>query len=220
MSILQEIYQSNNKQIDEGIGKTVAAGTLAAAMAMPGAAIGGPKQPESNRAEMTQELPKDEVSAIAKRMKLAWPEMGEDSVREKTADDIADHYRVDNDMVKEIVKIAHEHQSREFPTAKDILAIIGVESSFNPNSKSGLRYDPAIGLMQVRPGIWNIDKSDLSTMESQIKTGADILRLYYKKTGNAEDAIQAYNLGITNFRKGHRNANYVAKYNNFLQRHF
>ncbi len=212
MSLLQEVHQ---QQIDEKLGKALATGALAAALAMPGGASGKPTQQE-----VQQELPKDEISTIAKRMRLAWPEIDEPAVRQTVADDLSKTYQVDNDMVKEIVDKAHEHGSKDFPTAKDILAIVGIESSFNPNSKSSLRHDPAVGLMQVRPHVWHLHAHDLDTIEAQIKTGAAILRKYYKKTGSAEDAVQAYNIGIGNFRKGRRNEAYLAKYQHFLAKHF
>jgi len=220
MELLQEIYHPEQEILDEKIGRALATGALAAAIAMPGAASTGRVNQQEVKQEVKQELPKDEVSAIAKRMRLAWPEIDEPAKRTEIATDIAKTYRVDTEMVKKIVDTAHEHQSRDFPKAEDILAVVGIESSFDPTSKSSLRHDPAIGLMQIRPGIWNLDTSDLSTIESQIKTGAAILRKYYKKTGSADDAVQAYNIGITNFRKGRRAESYLAKYNKFLTKHF
>ena len=92
-----------------------------------------------------------------------------------------------------------------------LLSVIGVESSFNPRSVSALSRDPALGLMQVRPGVWNIDPSQLDDLENQIKHGVTILKKYHNKLQNPEDTLQAYNLGITRFRRGDRNPRYVAK---------
>jgi soluble lytic murein transglycosylase-like protein len=111
-----------------------------------------------------------------------------------------------------VVELAFEYEHSEFPKAEDILAVIGVESSFNPDSVSGLRRDPAVGLMQVRPGIWDIDPEHLEDIENQIKYGARILTQYYRRLGDKEAALQAYNLGITKFRRGGRNQRYVDKF--------
>lgn len=129
---------------------------------------------------------------------------------------LAKKYRVSEELVQEVVDLAYKYESPDFPKAIDILAIIGVESSFDPSAKSQLKHDPAVGLMQVRPGIWNIKPSDLATVEQQIKHGSQILSHYYKKLGNAEDAVQAYNIGITNFNRGRRNERYVSKYRNLV----
>jgi Transglycosylase SLT domain len=113
----------------------------------------------------------------------------------------AQQYKVNQVLVKNIVTTAVKYQYADFPTAKDILAVVGTESSFNPGAVSQLKKDPAIGLMQIRPGVWNIPKSNLSTVDGQIKAGADILHQYYKKLGSAEAALHAYNVGLTRHNK-------------------
>lgn len=131
--------------------------------------------------------------------------------RTELARNIARTYHVKLDLAQEVVNLAFEHEDDVFPKAEDILAVIGIESSFNPESVSSLRKDPARGLMQVRPGVWNIDPENLNDVESQIEYGVNILKHYYKKTGNREDTLHAYNLGLTKFRRGGRNPSYVAK---------
>ena len=69
--------------------------------------------------------------------------------------------------------------------------------------------------MQVRPGVWDMKRSQLKgpgSIENQIKVGADILNKYYKRLNDREKAVHAYNVGITNFLKGKHNPTYVAKY--------
>lgn len=204
-----------HKQLDEkSLKHALAAGIVGTSLAMPGAVTD--KQPPSH------ERPKEEVVATAKRTSDPFkPELNIPSPnlvqRTELAKSIAKKYRVDLDLVQQVVNLAYEYQDPEFPKAEDILAIIGVESSFNPESRSGLRKDPALGLMQVRPGIWNLNPKELESMESQIKYGTIILKRYYNKLGNAEDAIQAYNLGLTKFRRGGRNTRYVAKYQRELE---
>lgn len=114
-------------------------------------------------------------------------------------------YRVDPGLVRQIVDASIKYQDDVFPTAKDILSVIGTESSFNPDAVSQLKRDPAVGLMQVRPGVWGIDMSELKTIDGQIKHGARILALYYKKFGNREAALHAYNVGETRHRASIKN---------------
>lgn len=189
--------------------RALAAGIVGTSLAMPGAITD--KQPPSYNP------PNDEIVTTARRTSDPFaPELnipGPTLVqRTELAKSIAKKYRVDLDLVQQVVNLAYKHQDETFPKAEDILAIIGVESSFNPRSRSGLRRDPALGLMQVRPGIWNLRPEQLGSIESQIKYGTIILKRYYKKLGNVEDTIQAYNIGLTKFRRGGRNTRYVAKY--------
>lgn len=127
------------------------------------------------------------------------------------AESIAQKYRIDPRLARTIVVLAIKHEDKVFPRATDILAVIGVESSFNPSAVSKLRRDPARGLMQVRPGVWKIDPSELNDIEKQIVIGVRILKKYYARTGDEEGALHAYNIGITNYRAGKTNPAYVAK---------
>jgi hypothetical protein len=139
-------------------------------------------------------------------------------IHQKMIDKITDKYDIDDEFAQQVVELAHKHQKPGFPTAKDILAIIGVESSFDPDAVSGLRQDPAVGLMQVRPGVWNIDRSTLQgDIEKQIATGSDILHQYYQKLKNKNAALASYNVGLTQYRSGNTADNYVKKYHNELR---
>jgi len=198
------------EQLDEkSLRHALAAGILGTSMAMPGAIA-------DQQMSQSYERPRDEMVTTAKRIADPFkPEINipaPDIKRAELSRSIAKKYRVDIELVQQVVDLAYKYQDKDFPKAEDILAIVGVESSFNPDSKSNLKHDPAIGLMQVRPGIWNIDPDHLASTEAQIKYGAAILKRYYKRLGNAEDAVQAYNIGITKFRRGERNTRYVAKY--------
>lgn len=120
---------------------------------------------------------------------------------------------IDPKIAEQIVKYARKYSDKVFPTAKDILAIVGIESSFTPSAVSKLKKDPARGLMQVRPGVWGLNTSDLSTIENQIRIGSQILSDYYSKLNDVDSAIHAYNVGITNFnKKKNLNPQYVEKY--------
>lgn len=159
----------------------------------------------------------DEIITHDQRFKFAEPGTPDIKAptfakRLKLTKNIASNYRIEEQLARKVVDLAFKYADEEFPKAEDILAVIGVESSFNPNAVSNLKRDPAVGLMQVRPGIWNLDPNRLGNIEHQIKYGVDILKHYYQKTGNREDALHAYNLGITRFRRGGRNPRYVHKY--------
>lgn len=135
---------------------------------------------------------------------------------------VTDKFNINPKKAEKIVDAALRHQKPEFPRAHHILAIAGIESSFNERAKSKLKYDPAVGLMQIRPKIWKINKKDLSTIDGQIKHGAQILHSYFQKTGDEESAIKAYNIGLTNFNRGiqhdaaHR---YLKKFNSEIDRY-
>lgn len=123
--------------------------------------------------------------------------------------------KVSPELATQVATLAKKYEKDSFPRAEDILAISGIESSFRPHAVSQLKTDPAVGLMQVRPGVWGLNASKLKgNMELQVKTGAEILNKYYRLLGNAEDAVHAYNVGLGNFRRGKHNIKYVHKYKN------
>lgn len=75
-----------------------------------------------------------------------------------------------------------------------VLAIIDVESNFNPNAVSGMG---AVGLTQIMEfwkGSLGIDR-DLRDIDTNIKVGLDILAMYEKTFGGLELALTAYNRG-------------------------
>lgn len=129
---------------------------------------------------------------------------------------------VEPDKVEHIVKTAMKYAHPTFPQAHHLLALAGIESSFNEQAVSKLKRDPARGLLQIRPMVWNIHPSELSTIDGQIKHGAHILKTYHDKLGDADAAIQAYNVGITNLNKGKKRdaaARYLAKFKSEVSRY-
>lgn len=132
---------------------------------------------------------------------------------------VLDKYDISPVQAKKIVQLAKKHEKADFPKAKDILAIVGIESSFNPNAQSGLKKDPAVGLMQVRPGVWDLKKAEIKgpgNIDKQISIGSEILAKYYKRLNDRDKAVHAYNVGMGNFLKGKHNPSYVAKYKDEL----
>lgn len=134
--------------------------------------------------------------------------------RETLVATIVNKYKVDKKLAESVVNFAEKHQRDDFPKVEDIIAIVGIESSFRPHVKSALKRDPAVGLMQVRPGVWKIPMKELSTIDGQIQHGVKILEQYYKRVGKVDGAVMAYNIGITAYRKGKKNERYLKKYKN------
>ena len=126
-------------------------------------------------------------------------------------------YDVGDDLVKEVVALSHKYQKKSFPRAEDILAIVGIESGWDPTAKSKLKFDPAVGLTQIRPIAWKKiipNSSDLISVENQIKYAAEILHLNYRLTKSKDDAIIAYNVGYGNWLNGNFGFDYLLKFKN------
>ena len=126
-------------------------------------------------------------------------------------------YKVDESLAQEIVELTHKYGNDTFPQAKDLLAIIGIESSFCPHVKSKLKRDKAVGLTQIRPNVWKhlIKPGELTSIENQIKYSKIILTRYYEVLGDTQAAVNAYNVGITAHKRGDRNNTYVERFNAF-----
>lgn len=117
---------------------------------------------------------------------------------------VSDKYKVRPFDVSEIYLEAREQGNQDtFPTKLDLLAIVAIESSFNKHAKSA---KGAHGPMQIRY------KPSGSDIHQNISDGKELLDDYYARVKSPRAALQAYNLGITNFKKGKRNLRYVAKF--------
>ena len=194
------------EQLDElNFKHAVAAATLGAATMM------------SHKAE-TPEVPTKPLSMLQQPQAKVEPV---DPAVQKAANLLVSKYNIDQHMAIDIAKLAHKYQKPGFPTAKDILAIIAVESRFDPNAVSGLHKDPAVGLMQVRPAVWKVDPETLKDPETAIQMGADILHKYYRHLhGDKQAALQAYNVGMQNFQQGEEAPNYLMKFERELKKLF
>lgn len=135
----------------------------------------------------------------------------EEAEAQDYVDAILANYKVTPKFAEHVVKVADKYSYPDFPTTKQVLAVIGVESKFKPHAMSKLRHDPAMGLMQVRAQNWHIKPHLLLKPEINIKHGVQILRRYYEKLGSEAGALQAYNIGITRYRHGHRQPRYLHK---------
>ena len=136
--------------------------------------------------------------------------------KENLVHQISADFNVGVNEIKYIMNLADKYENPDFPTAEDILAVIRIESEFNAQAKSKLKKDPAIGLMQVRPKTNGLKRSDLQTREQQIKHGTAVLSKYYSILKDKQAALEAYNVGLRNYRNGHRAPRYINKFKNAI----
>jgi soluble lytic murein transglycosylase-like protein len=108
---------------------------------------------------------------------------------------VANRYRVSQDVAYDLVRVAHGagHQLQLDPLL--IIAVIAVESRFNPIAES---VAGAKGLMQIIPK-YHTDKLEEFGGEkavydpaANIQVGAQILKEYLRLTGNLGSALQMY----------------------------
>jgi soluble lytic murein transglycosylase-like protein len=206
---LYEVLDPTAEQLDEGIIKQAIA---AAAMVV------GALSPSSN----TSNDPVQPPSPIAQvqQHKGANPRL----TAQQMISIASQKYKVSPKIVRQAVKAAIKYQDPVFPRAEHILAVVGVESGFNPKAKSQLASDPAIGLTQIRPEASGIGAAQLATIDGQIKHGASMLKQYYKRFGSIDAALHAYNVGPGNHLKSQENPKkgnprYAPKVNAELQRY-
>jgi soluble lytic murein transglycosylase-like protein len=122
----------------------------------------------------------------------------------KLVEYITSRYNIDYRQAKEIVILAEQHSNKnKFPRVHDTLAIIGIESSYKITAVSKSK---AKGLMQVLYTKTSFDP------KLNILHGTSLLKEYAKVLPTKDAVVQAYNVGITNFKKGMRNQNYLNKF--------
>lgn len=201
MKVEELVPKLDQQQLDEiKLKHALAIGALAASAAMP--INKQPSQPSAQQASASQNYKQD---AEQRRFDLL-------------VDKVMVKYHVKQDFAEDVVNLALKYEKPDFPKASDILAIISIESSFDPKAVSRLKKDPAIGLMQVRPKVWGIDADELkNSIEKQISMGTEVLHKYHLKLNAKEKAVEAYNVGLSNFKKGIGNKQYVAKFKKALE---
>jgi soluble lytic murein transglycosylase-like protein len=124
------------------------------------------------------------------------PAVHPDAARhEALAEFLAKRYKVSQDVTLEFVQIAHAEAARLNLDPLLIMAVIAVESRYNPIAESGVG---AKGLMQIIPR-FHADKlaefggeKSVFDPESNIRVGTRILREYLSRTGNVGIALQMY----------------------------
>jgi soluble lytic murein transglycosylase-like protein len=116
--------------------------------------------------------------------------------QQAVAEFIAKRYRVAEDVVTNFVSIAYRAGEKYSLDPLLILAVMAVESRYNPVAES---FVGARGLMQIIPK-YHPEKLDahggehaLLEPEVNILVGAQILREYLRRFGDTETALQVYN---------------------------
>jgi soluble lytic murein transglycosylase-like protein len=108
---------------------------------------------------------------------------------------LARKYRVSADATREMVDAAYVEGGRNGLDPLLIIAVIGIESRFNPIAQSD---GGALGLMQIIPR-YHGDKFDEAAGESMldprvnIQVGAAVLREYIRRGGTEIAGLQLYN---------------------------
>ena len=115
-------------------------------------------------------------------------------------------YKVNKKEAKTIIgNITKQTAGWDFPTKRDVLAVIAIESSFNCKARSS----SSIGCMQVNAKAWNKKDTYLLNVENNVSEGTRILRQYYdQQGGDLRKTLLAYNVGPTALRRGEYNEEY------------
>jgi hypothetical protein len=126
----------------------------------------------------------------------------------KTVKSFHDH--ISDTRATNATKAAIESSYDDFPTAYDTLAIALIESELKckPN-----KVTKANGCMQIIRSHWRkLPPETFNSVKGNIKGGSSILREYYIELGSKSAAIQAYRVGISNYKKGVRAKRYYKSY--------
>ncbi|HEX4916716.1 MAG TPA: lytic transglycosylase domain-containing protein [Limnobacter sp.] len=109
---------------------------------------------------------------------------------------LSKRYRVSPEAVESIVRLAYKVGKDEKVDPTLILAIVGIESSYNPFAASPVG---ARGLMQVMPKIHKDKFEELSpgdwsplNPEMNMRVGAKIIREYTRRTGSVAAGLRWY----------------------------
>ncbi len=111
------------------------------------------------------------------------------------AEFLAKRYKVSQDLTLEFVQIAHAEARKAGLDPLLIMAVIGIESSFNPIAES---VAGAKGLMQIIPRFHGEKLAEFGgdravyDPEANIRVGTRIIREYLTRTGNLGIALQMY----------------------------
>ncbi len=110
------------------------------------------------------------------------------------ADVVAKRYRVSSHATLDLVRTAYQEANRNGLDPLLILAVVGIESSFNPIAQSD---QGAVGLMQIVPRFHEdkLARRDGSALDPQIniEVGTQVLREYISRAGTEAAGLQLYN---------------------------
>ena len=126
---------------------------------------------------------------------------------EKLAGVVARRYRVAEDAATEVVDAVFREAHRHGLDPVLILAVIAVESRFNPFAQS---EQGALGLMQVVPR-FHMDKiaalgvASILVPDANIALGARILKDAIRRGGNEQAGLQLYNGAVDDETQAYAN---------------
>jgi soluble lytic murein transglycosylase-like protein len=152
-----------------------------------GLGIGGLPQPMAASGHV-------KVLALALRPTRLTPPSVEENI-ETLARVVGTKYRVSHDVTREFVGTAYREATRNRLDPMLIVAVMAVESGFNPAAQSD---GGAIGLMQVIPR-YHADKFSAARGESMrdpstnIRVGSQALKEYIVRAGTEAAGLQLYN---------------------------
>ncbi len=119
-----------------------------------------------------------------------------DAVQQALVGHLTRRFQIAAEPTARIVEVAYRTAAQVGLDPLLVLAVISVESRFNPIAESGMG---ARGLMQIIPK-YHLDKlaahggeDAVLDPESNIAVGTQILREYVRRTGSLEAGLQYYN---------------------------
>lgn len=123
---------------------------------------------------------------------------------------LAERFKQPEQFIAQVVLLVDELTDGTYPSLEAVLAIIAIESSFNPRAS----YRGSKGLMQIHmPSHRKAFKgASPYQVRRNVEIGIGILRQYHQKLGKERSAVLAYNAGIGNFSKGRYSSDYFRKY--------
>lgn len=161
-------------------------------------AISEPKPDDNAATAPAATEPKAEISQEAR------PQPSDSDL----ADNIAQRWKSSPQLIQEIVGYVREFAYSDFPRPEHLLAVIAVESSFNPKAHNRGN----VGLMQINIAA-NGKKLRSRSMRENIRVGAELLREYYLMLRKDQRAtLLSYNAGIGNYLKGRYRSMYWSRY--------
>jgi hypothetical protein len=118
---------------------------------------------------------------------------------------LSKRYRVSQEATRGLVATAYQEASRNRLDPLLVLAVIAVESRFNPIAQSHMG---AVGLMQIIPK-YHTDKFDVAGGQSvldpavNIQVGTRVLKEYIGRTGSQAAGLQLYNGSLDDANAGY-----------------
>src|SRR5687767_10350756 len=157
---------------------------LAAAALVPAAAVAPPAPVLACFAPEPEEVQAEPATAL-------------DAVQQALVDHLARRYQIAPEPTGRIVETAYRAAELMQLDPLLVLAVISVESRFNPIAESGMG---ARGLMQIIPKyhhakleLYGGGEEAVLDPESNIHVGARILKEYVRRMGTLEGGLQYYN---------------------------